>query len=361
MLTFHKNENVNTEVPSTIQKLLTNLENYIVVKDGVIIQESYNDTFQELYIKEVDEALVEMPDLFDGELFKSFSDDAYNYNFEECNSGLVIFAKRNQVFNDTLHVFYVQSEGEFVNNTTILMDQNSELNYFEYLYNESETSYNFVSNTFVGENAKLIYGGLSRLQENALVSIRRNSYVERYGNSFYSVAEVNDSTTDSKTNIYLIEQYASGTSKTVAITNKNQEASFKQTVEHKAPDTEGFIENYGVANNNSILVFEGTGKIHKDMKRSIARQSNRGIVLGKTSRLDANPLLLIDEFDVEASHGAAIGKIDEEQLYYLMSRGLTLKNAERLIINGFLSPVLELLKTDELVEDFVNTVENKTL
>jgi Fe-S cluster assembly protein SufD len=97
------------------------------------------------------------------------------------------------------------------------------------------------------------------------------------------------------------------------------------------------------------------------MKRSVARQSNRGIVLGNKSRLDANPLLLIDEFDVVASHGAAIGKMDEEQLYYLMSRGLTLKNAERLIISGFLSPVLEKLTTDGLKEEFIVTVEEKTL
>lgn len=361
MLTFHKKETTETEVPSNIQKLLKNLDNYIVIKDGTIIDELYSTELQELYIKQVDEALLDMPDLFIGGLMNTYKDEAYSYNFEECNSGLVIFAKRNQIFKDTLHVFYVQSEGEFVNNTTILLDQNSELHYFEYLYNETETSFNFVSNSFIGQNARLVYTGLARLQENGLSSFRRNSYVERYGNSFYSVAEVNDSTTDSKTNIFLLEPYASGTSKTVAITNKNQEASFKQIIEHKAPDTEGYIENYGVANNGSVLVFEGTGKINKNMKRSVARQSNRGIVLGKTSRLDANPLLLIDEFDVIASHGAAIGKMDEEQLYYLMSRGLTLKNAERLIINGFLSPVIELLKADELVEDFVTTVENKTL
>ena len=79
------------------------------------------------------------------------------------------------------------------------------------------------------------------------------------------------------------------------------------------------------------------------------------------SRLDANPLLLIDEYDVEASHGAAIGKIDEEQLYYLMSRGLTLKVAESLIISGFLSPVLNILSTDALKQDFIHKVETKTM
>lgn len=361
MLRYTEKPLISDEVPSQIEKLTKNLKNYVVVKDGHIILEVLEEAYQDLYIKQIDEALEDMPDLFDGGLFHTYKDDAYTYNFEECNSGIVIYVKPDKIYKETLYVFYIQEDGELVNNTTLLLSKSSELHYFEYLYNLNETSYNFVSNSFVGENARLVYGGLSKLTEKAMASIVRNSHVDRYGNSAYSVAEVNDATTDSKTNIYLLQEYATGTTKTVAITNKEQEASFKQLVEHKAKYSEGFIENYGVANNNSTLVFEGVGKINKNMKRSVARQSNRGIVLGQNSRLDANPLLLIDEFDVEASHGAAIGKIDEEQLYYLMSRGLTLKNAERLIISGFLSPVLQLLKEEELIEDFVLAVENKTL
>lgn len=172
---------------------------------------------------------------------------------------------------------------------------------------------------------------------------------------------MNDANTVSNTFIKLNDEYAVGTSKTVAITSKEQLAKFTQLVTHNAKLTEGYIENYGVSNDRSSLIFEGIGKINKGMNQSVARQSNKGIVLGDVSRLEANPLLLIDEYDVVASHGAAIGKIDDEQLYYLMSRGLTLKNAERLIINGFLSPVLKLLSSEELINDFVQSVENKTL
>ena len=361
MLQYNKTELLNEDIPKKLVELTKSLDNFVIVKDGRIIAEQLDKEFEDLYIKQIDEALVDMPDLFEGSLFNSYKEEAYDYNFEECNSGIVIYVRPNEIYTKSLFVFYVQENGEFVNNTTLLLSKSSEFNYFEYLYNTGETSYNFVSNSFVGENAKLVYGGLSKLSEKAMASITRNSYVDRYGNSSYSVAEINDATTDSKTNMFLLQEFASATSKTVAITNNNQEASFRQLVEHKAKDTEGYIENYGVANNNSTLIFEGVGKINKDMKRSTARQSNKGIVLGETSRLDANPLLLIDEFDVIASHGAAIGKMDDEQLYYLMSRGLTLKNAERLIISGFLSPVLKLLQSEELIQDFIETVENKTL
>lgn len=352
----------DNEIPNKITSLIEGLENVVVIKDGHIIKKELTEDFNKVYIGSYSEALPEKIDTFLAtEYCNSFSDDAYDYNVNNVNSGLLIHTPKNFATKKQLHVIYLQSKIDLVNNTRLVLEANSELNYFEYLYNESDASINFVSNSIIKENAKLKYTAVSRFSEKAVVFVTRNSYVSRYGNASYSVAEVNDSTTISNTHIYLQEDYASGTSKTVAITNKQQDASFKQLIEHNAKETEGFIENYGVSNNESVLVFEGIGKINKGMKRSVARQSNNGIILGKKSRLEANPLLLIDEYDVEASHGAAIGKIDDDQLYYLMSRGLTLSAAERLIISGFLSPVLRVLQSDNFKEDFINIVEEKTL
>lgn len=362
MIQLQKHPLANTEVPSDIKRLISDdLKNYLIIKDGHIIEKSLEENFQNLIIQDVQDLTEQEAMYYNSESVKSITSDSIKYNYEETTSGVFIKAKRNLVFEDTLHIFYIQEDGEMVNNVMIVCEDNSQLKYFEYLASYGEASFNHVSNAFVLENARLTYSGMSKLNKKTMASITRNAFIKRYGNAQYSVAEVNDSITESNTNILLQEEYASGTTKTVAITNEHQEANFTQLVEHKAKDTEGYIENYGVANNNSALIFEGIGKINKDMKRSVARQSNRGIVLGEKSRLDANPLLLIDEFDVVASHGAAIGKMDEEQLYYLMSRGLTLKNAERLIISGFLSPVLNKLSTDLLKEDFILTVENKTL
>jgi len=362
MIQLQKHPLNNTLIPSQIKRLLSDdLENYIVLKDGHIIEKSLNQSFNDLIILDLADLTEKEEMYYNSESVSSITADTVLYNYEETTSGLFIKVKRNKVFEDTLHVFYIQEEGEMNNNVMIVCEDNSEFKYFEYLISFGETSVNHVTNTFVLENAKITYSGISKLNKKTMASITRNAYVKRYGNANFSIAEVNDSITESNTNILLQEEYASGTTKTVAITSEQQEARFTQLVEHKARETEGYIENYGVANNASTLVFEGIGKINKNMKRSIARQSNKGIVLGVKSRLDANPLLLIDEYDVIASHGAAIGKMDEEQLYYLMSRGLTLKNAERLIISGFLSPVLNKLSTDFLKEDFILTVENKTL
>ncbi len=362
-MNFYKTDLLNSEIPSKIKSLLTDdLLNYIVIKDGHIIISKIKEDEKYLQIESIEETIKNEDNVFTHNPFLLNNiNDSYEYNLEEINSGLLISVSKNAVIKDTLHIFYIQENNDLVNNTVITLGENAELSYFEYLLNITESSINFVSNSILHENSKLIYAGLSNLSEKAVVSINRNSYVRRYGNVLYSIAELNNGLTDSNTYIDLLESYAVGTSKTVAITSKVQEMKIKQLIEHNAPDTEGYIENYGVANNSSVLVFEGVGKINKAMKRSIATQQNKGIVLGKTSRLDAIPLLLIDEYDVVASHGAAIGKMDEEQLYYLMSRGLTLKNAEKLIISGFLSPVTKLLSTEELIKDFVLSVENKTL
>ena len=348
-------------IPSKINRLTKDLTNYIIVKDGHIVKRALSTVFESIFVDSYSEALPDKLTVFlDTEYVNNVEDEAYKYNVENVNSGLLIHVPRNINITDTLHVFYIQENIDLVNNTRIVLENNSALTYFEYLYNESDSSINFVSNVVVKENAHLTYSGISNFNILSVVSVVRNAFVKRYGNAKYNIAEINDGTLESRTNIYLEEQYASATTKTVAITNKEQDANIRQLVEHNAPDTVGFIENYGVSNNNSTLIFEGIGKINKNMKRSVARQSNKGIVLGRKSRLDANPLLLIDEYDVVASHGAAIGKIDDEQLYYLMSRGLTLKVAERLIISGFLSPILQVLSTDALKEEFLNIVENKT-
>lgn len=352
----------NDEIPSKVTDMLEGLENVVIIKDGHIIKKELSPLFDSVFIDSYSEALPKKINVFlDTEFCNNISDDAYDYNVSNVNSGLLIHVPKNTVIEKQLTVIYLQENIDLVHNTRLVLEPNSEFNYFEYIYNETDASINFVSNSIVKENAKLKHSGMSNVSEKAVSFVTRNSYVFRYGKTDMSIAEVNNGTTISNTHVFLQEPYAVGTTKTVAITNKIQSASFKQLVEHNAPDTEGYIENYGVSNHESTLVFEGIGKINKNMKRSIARQSNNGIILAKKAQLEANPLLLIDEFDVVASHGAAIGKIDDEQLYYLMSRGLTLHQAERLIISGFLSPVLKVIENDNFKEDFIHIVEEKTL
>ena len=82
-------------------------------------------------------------------------------------------------------------------------------------------------------------------------------------------------------------------------------------------------------------------------------------MLSPKARGDANPILLIDEDDVKAGHAASVGQVNVEQVYYLMSRGITKQNAERLIIHGFLAPVVSEIPIEAVREQLQRLLERK--
>ena len=90
-----------------------------------------------------------------------------------------------------------------------------------------------------------------------------------------------------------------------------------------------------------------------------AQQESRVLMLSRHARGDANPILLIDDNNVTAGHAASVGRVDEEQLYYLMSRGLPKPIAERLVIRGFLGPVLAAIPSRAIQIELENMIERK--
>lgn len=121
-----------------------------------------------------------------------------------------------------------------------------------------------------------------------------------------------------------------------------------QRVNHLAKSTTSKINNWLITQENAKLNYHVTGFIEKGKELSKCHQNNKGIMLSDNSEIAVEPKLLIDEYDVEASHGAAIGQMDELQLYYLMSRGMTESEAKSLIINGYTLPFISLIGNEKI-------------
>ena len=128
----------------------------------------------------------------------------------------------------------------------------------------------------------------------------------------------------------------------------NVKEVFNQSIVHNAMHTESNISNFGIAMVGSEIVFDTTGKINKKMAKSICRQLSKGVVMDDDSAVTSKPILLIDEYDVVANHGASIGKMSDESLFYLMSRGLTKTEAFLLILEGILRPFIDKIMDEEL-------------
>ena len=129
---------------------------------------------------------------------------------------------------------------------------------------------------------------------------------------------------------------------------KNNEKNINIKINHNAIESKSSVTNYGISFENGTNRFTTIGKIHKNMKNSDVRQITRGLLLSPTGVCLAEPILLIDYYDVKAYHGATIGKISDDDLFYLMSRGLSKEEAFMLIINGLVEPFLKDILDEEL-------------
>ncbi len=130
---------------------------------------------------------------------------------------------------------------------------------------------------------------------------------------------------------------------------------------HLSHHTYGNMDNYGIVKNTGSLIINGIGKIAKGCLKSSTHQINKIIVFDKKCQAQANPYLLVDEYDVSASHGASVGKIDDQQLFYLQSRGLSQQQAMSLVTIGYFKPVINYINNEQIKEQVANLLNEKVI
>ena len=126
-----------------------------------------------------------------------------------------------------------------------------------------------------------------------------------------------------------------------------------------APETFGNIENYAVVLKKGVLTIDAVGKIVKGAKASESHQTSRALSMEEGQKSRILPELLIDENDVQASHAMSMGRVDEDQLYYMMSRGLSMADCTALIASGYLLPICSILDDAELGEKLTAEMEER--
>lgn len=155
----------------------------------------------------------------------------------------------------------------------------------------------------------------------------------------------------------LIGERASLESDFLAVGGGKDDVAVRQTVRHLSPATVSRLSNLLVSAGAARLRVDVSGTIAKGMKAADCKQSNRGVILGETGVIEVDPKLLIDEFDVEAGHGCAIGQVNADEMYYLQSRGLDESAARRLILAGYLEPFLARIAVPEFARRFSRALD----
>ncbi|WP_443623625.1 SufB/SufD family protein [Catenibacterium sp.] len=185
----------------------------------------------------------------------------------------------------------------------------------------------------------------------------KNTYLDEGNSSHDSMlqlgySELSDASIEASYTFELDGEGADVRLRMAALSKNKEKKHYKVHIKHNAPHTTGIMDNYGVAKDEAHLVIDGIGTITNGQNGSASHQTNKIIVFDPKCYASANPFLYIDEYDVQASHAAGVGKMDEEHLYYLQSRGLTKRQAMQLITYGYLMPVVEVVDNQMIKERF---------
>ena len=130
----------------------------------------------------------------------------------------------------------------------------------------------------------------------------------------------------------------------------SQHLDYDTFQEHIAPNTTSDFAFKGALRDTSSAVWRGMIRVEEDAQKTNAYQENRNLLLSRDAHADSIPGLEILANDVRCTHGATLGQVDRDQLFYLMARGLSRQEAERLIVRGFFQDVLDRIELEPVRE-----------
>jgi Fe-S cluster assembly protein SufD len=143
------------------------------------------------------------------------------------------------------------------------------------------------------------------------------------------------------------------------ITEKSNHVDNHTRVDHAMPNCQSNELYKGIMKNKSTGVFNGKIMVHLDAQKTNAYQRNQNILLDPEATINTKPQLEIFADDVKCTHGATIGQLDEEPMFYLRSRGIPENVARKMLLNAFADDIAEKIKIPELVSLLEQLIEEK--
>lgn len=361
-----------SELPDAIKKIIDveNTKNLVVQHNNALAYTQVSDQAQKngVIIEGLSEALINHGELVQKYLMTdAVSVDEHRLTALHTaliNGGVFVYVPKNVVVEDPIQyvVLHDDDNASFFNHVIIVTEESAEVTYVEnYLSTASGegNQLNIVSEVIAGANSNITYGSVDYLDKGFTGHIIRRGTTVADASINWALGLMNEGNQiiDNTTN--LIGDRSTSELKSVVVGTGDQKINLTSKIVQYGKETNGYILKHGVMRENASSVFNGIGYIKHGGTKSIANQESRVLMLSENARGDANPILLIDEDDVEAGHAASVGRVDPEQLYYLMSRGISQKEAERLVIHGFLDPVVRELPIEDVKRQLREVIELK--
>ncbi|WP_066192495.1 MULTISPECIES: Fe-S cluster assembly protein SufD [Gracilibacillus] len=361
------------ELPSDIQVFLdmeNQHQNIVIQRNQSIAYQSLTDELAEkgVILTDMQTALTEYSELVQ----RYYMKDAVQVDENKMtalhaalmNGGVFVYVPKNVQIEEPLQAVFWQEDPEAAtfNHVIVVAEANSSLTYVENYISQNKEEHavaNIVTEVVAHDNASVNFGSVDNFAAGTTVYINRRGVAYRDARIEWNLGQMNDGNTVSENITHLLGDNSYSYAKTVAVGRGNQIQNYTAKIVNFGKQSEGFILQHGVMKDNASAIFNGIGKIEHGASKANAEQESRVLMLSKGARGDANPILLIDEDDVMAGHAASVGRVDPVQLYYLMSRGISQQEAERLIIHGFLAPVVSEIPITAVRNQLTEVIEGK--
>ena len=245
-----------------------------------------------------------------------------------------------------------KNSGQF-EHTLIIADEDSEVHYIEGcsapLYSEDSLHVGCVE-IHVLKNARVRYSSIENWSKNVYNLNTKRAVVYENG----IIEWVNGNLGGKITMLYPSSVLLGKNSKSdyigIAYAGKGQYQDTGCKVYHLAENTTSNVLSKGISSENGVSSYRGLIKIKKGCKNSKSSVKCDGLMLDSNSKALTFPAMEIEESDVDVAHEAAVGKIGEDQLFYLMSRGLSEEDATKMVVSGFIEPLIKELPLEYAVE-----------
>lgn len=365
--------NTLEDIPNALKEIIDveNTENLVIQHNNSLAFTKVSDKAinDGVIVEGLSEALVKHPDLVKQYLMNedTVSMDEHRLTALHTaliNGGIFVYVPKNVVVEHPIQyvVLHDDENASFYNHVIIATEKSAEVTYVENYLSEvagNDNQINIISEVNAGANSRINYGSVDYLDEGFTAHIIRRGVTAEDATISWALGLMNEGSQiiDNTTN--LIGDRSESTLKSVVVGTGDQKVNLTSKIVQFGKETNGYILKHGVMRENASTVFNGIGSIKHGGTKSMANQESRVLMLSENARGDANPILLIDEDDVEAGHAASVGRVDPEQLYYLMSRGISQREAERLVIHGFLDPVVRELPIEDVKRQLREVIEVK--
>jgi Fe-S cluster assembly protein SufD len=286
-----------------------------------------------------------------------------NANADSWTDGTLVYVPRNVKVDAPVLITTVQDRpGTTLNHRTlIVLEEGAQVEVWDQVSSshDEEAVVNGVVEIVVGDNANLTYVGAQSLNEKTWLFGAQRAVVARDAELDWTTLGFGGGNGK-----VFLESTLDGQGSTARVTGAyatrgRQHVDYDTLQEHAAADTVSDLAFRGLISGRSSTVWRGMIKVDEGAQRTDAFQEARNLLLGKQAHADAIPGLEILADDVRCTHAAAIAQIDPEQIFYLRSRGLEKTAAERLVVEGFLSAIVERYSEGSLRDAIAGALETR--